>query len=56
MIRGLSLAYSRFFSVIVYKTERKVICFSHTVLVIRGFIIRGTFTERIYRELRGKSV
>ncbi len=35
MIRGLSLAYSRFFCVIVFihdTTELKVICFSHTVL------------------------
>jgi hypothetical protein len=32
MIRGLSFAYLRFFSTIMYKTELKVICFSHAVL------------------------
>jgi hypothetical protein len=35
MIRGLSLAYSRFFSVTMFihdTTELKVICFSHTLL------------------------
>jgi hypothetical protein len=41
----------------MYKTELKLICFSRTVLPrYRGFIIRGSFTERIYRELRGKPV
>jgi hypothetical protein len=35
----------------MYKTELKVICFSQCSLVIRG-----TFAERIYHELRGKPV
>jgi hypothetical protein len=53
------LLIRHFFSAIIYKTELKVICFSHTVLpciIMRCVIIRGSLTERIYRKLRGKPV